>query len=390
VSELWFESAADLLAETDPGPTPFLVEGLIVENAIAVVVGPPKLGKTWLLLDLAIAVATGEKALGRFTVPQAGPVLIVLEESGRAALHRRLDKMVRGRALAPESLGEFFFAANRRVRLNDDAWRKRLLEVASARPWRLIAFDPFARVKGAEVEENSQREIGPVLDFLRELRDASSAAVAYVHHTPHDGTRQRGSSDLESHWESKLTLLDDDGVVLRAEHREAEAVGPLRVRATFDRATETLCLCVPVDERVERIEDYIREHPDASNSKIAKAVGGKYQAVLREVAEVRDRLSAGGSSRPGNQREPPLVDLPDGGGSPDPLSPRRGEGSGTTDAAGGSGDGNPPPLNGKPLLGDEGYLELMFAAYEKGLVTEDEWGQAESAHRFVVAVKSVP
>ena len=43
----WFESAADLLAEPDPGPTPFLVDDLIVEAAIAAIVGSPKNGKTW-------------------------------------------------------------------------------------------------------------------------------------------------------------------------------------------------------------------------------------------------------------------------------------------------------------------------------------------------------
>src|SRR3954452_22853160 len=94
----WFESAADLLAEPDPGATPFLVEELFVEGAIVACVGSPKNGKTWTLLDIAIAVASGEPALGRFAVPTPGPVLLILEESGRAALHRRLDMLVRGRA----------------------------------------------------------------------------------------------------------------------------------------------------------------------------------------------------------------------------------------------------------------------------------------------------
>jgi hypothetical protein len=339
----WFESAADLLREPDPGPTPFLVESLIVDEAIAAIVGPPKLGKTWLLLDLAIAVAAGEKALGRFAVPKPGPVLIVLEESGRAALHRRLDKLVRSRALPPESLSEFLFAANRRVRLNDDGWKERLLDAAAARPWRLIAFDPFARVKGAEVEENSQREIGPVLDFLRELRDASSATVAYVHHTPHDGTRQRGSSDLESHWESKLTLLEDNDVLtLRAEHRDAEAVGPLRLQIGFDRATDTLRVTVPVDARIDRIEEFLRANPTASNNAVWKEIGGKREDVMREIAEVRERLSSGGSLS-GNHREPLPLDVPSAGGSPEPLSPLRGEGSGTASPAGGSRNGVPGP-----------------------------------------------
>ena len=37
-----------------------------------------------------------------------------------------------------------------------------------------------------------------------------------------------------------------------------------------------------------------------------------------------------------------------------------------------------------PLIGDDGYLEHLFAAFERGVVTEREWKQGERAHRFVV------
>jgi replicative DNA helicase len=42
----WLESAAGLLTEADPGPTPFLIEDLIVEQAIAMMLGSWKVGKT--------------------------------------------------------------------------------------------------------------------------------------------------------------------------------------------------------------------------------------------------------------------------------------------------------------------------------------------------------
>jgi AAA domain len=284
---LWFESAAKLLTEPDPGPTPFLVDELIVDGSIAAVVGSPKNGKTWTLLDLAIAVATGELALSRFTVENSGPVLLVLEESGREALHRRLDKLVRGRALDPERLATFYFAANKRVRLDDDGWRTRLRDAASAHPWRLIAFDPPARIKGL-VDENVQREIGPVLDFLRELREISCATVVYVHHTPHDGTRQRGSSDLEAYWESKLTLAKKDGKrTLKAEHREAEDTGPYLLSFGFDSNTETLRFRAYKGELEQQVREYLDEHPSASANDVDDAIPGNRKRVLELVPEYR-------------------------------------------------------------------------------------------------------
>lgn len=41
--------------------------------------------------------------------------------------------------------------------------------------------------------------------------------------------------------------------------------------------------------------------------------------------------------------------------------------------------------NGRPLVGDEGFLEYMYAALEAGVITEDEWHRADKAHRLVVA-----
>jgi hypothetical protein len=62
-----------------------------------------------------------------------------------------------------------------------------------------------------------------VLDFLRHLREESGAAVPFVHHTGHQGTHARGSSDLESYWESWLAIRrDEDGTQVEVGHREAE------------------------------------------------------------------------------------------------------------------------------------------------------------------------
>jgi len=55
-------------------------------------------------------------------------------------------------------------------------------------------------------------------------------------------------------------------------------------------------------------------------------------------------------------------------------------------------DANPVPdpvpaanHNGRPRIGHDGYLERVFAAFEEGHITEDEWKRADRAHRFVVA-----
>jgi hypothetical protein len=289
----WLERVSDLLAEPDPGPTPFLVEDLVVEQAIAAVVGPYKASKTYVLLELAIAIATGGDALGTFSVPQSGPVVLVVEESGRTALHRRLARLQRGYALEPDDLSGIHFAANQRVRLNEEGWRERL--IAAGRDLRPRAFllDPLVRLKGATVDENIQREIGPVLDFLRDLREETGATVLYSHHTGHQGSHQRGSSDLEGYWESRLEISkNDDGTrSLRADHREAESGFEVRYRLAFDEPTQSLRLNIVTSELERLIEAYLRENPTASKNEVNENVDGRRTDVLRLYDVVKDRLT---------------------------------------------------------------------------------------------------
>ncbi len=235
----WLERASDLLREPDPGPQPWLIEKLLVDQALGAIVGRPKVGKTWLVLELATAIATGRDAIGRFTVPTPGPVIVVLEESGRKALRRRLDALARGNATMPDQLEQLHFATNRRVRLDDPGWQNEITAATTELRPRAVFLDPLARLKSAGRDENEQKAMAPILEYLRDLRDTTGAAPIFVHHTGHAGERLRGSSDLESFWESKIAVKAAN---LTAEHREAEATGEVEYRVSFDHATQSVRL----------------------------------------------------------------------------------------------------------------------------------------------------
>jgi hypothetical protein len=222
----WYMDAAALLAEPDPGPTPWLVDQLIVDRALVAVVGRWKTTKWYGVLDLCIAVATGRPAFGTFAVPEPGPVVFVNEESGKAALWRRLDALCRGRAIDPEELrGRLFVAPNAGVKLDDEEWQDRICGLYALRP-RLIVFDPLARMKAPTRDESAQKEMAGVVEFMRDLRERHETTVLFVHHTGHQGEHMRGSSDLESAWETRLRWKRDGQasvVTVESEHREAEA-----------------------------------------------------------------------------------------------------------------------------------------------------------------------
>jgi AAA domain/DnaB-like helicase N terminal domain len=290
----WFESAGALLDEDDPGPTPFLVAGLLVLGSIGALAGKWKIGKTWLLLELAVAIVTGRPAFGRFEVPDPGPVLLVVEESGRDALHRRLDALARGYGIEARQLDDLHFAANRRVRLDDRHWQERLIAAGRALEARAIFLDPLVRLKGSG-DENVQREMAPVLDYMRDLRDATGSAVVFSHHSGHDSHHLRGSSDLEAYWESKLALRrDENGVLeLTSEHREAESGHRLRYLLDGDEATRTMRLR-PLDESeapeseapsrrdlAHDVAAYLEAHPASPTEEVAAAVCRRREKVAK-------------------------------------------------------------------------------------------------------------
>lgn len=336
----WLVTAAELLAGDEPGPTPWLVEGLLVDEALGAIVGPPKVGKTWVVLELALAIATGRDVLDRFALPAPGPVVVVLEESGSAALHRRLDQLVRGADLSVEQrdgLARLYVAPNRRVRLDDRDWQRRLADAAVKLEARALFLDPLARLKSPGRDENAQKEMAVVLEYLRDLRDAAGGcAVTFVHHSGHETEHLRGSSDLESWWESKLTIGKSQR--LKAEHREAEPTPPVEFRLAFDHRSTSVRLVEVERSRADMrvaVTAYLAENPTASGNEVDKQVSGRRETILELVAELQGGSHAAGTT--GNH--PSGADSQ--GGSHEPPHPRRGWGSGTTPVASGSRDPEP-------------------------------------------------
>ena len=81
-----------LQTETFP-PLTYLLPGLLPEG-LCLLVSRPKLGKSWLALDIAIATAAGRFVLGMLKPQVTGEVLYLAFEDGKRRLQRRLTKLL--------------------------------------------------------------------------------------------------------------------------------------------------------------------------------------------------------------------------------------------------------------------------------------------------------
>lgn len=169
-------SAAQLCARTFP-PIRWAVPGLLPAG-VTLLAGAPKTGKSWLALDLAVAVASGGLALGQTPV-DPGQVLYLALEDNLRRLQSRLLKRLAG-APAPETL-EF---ATEWPRLDQGAV-DRLKEWLDQRPGaRLIIIDTLARIRPPTKSNKGLYEADYAIgQALLKLAADYGVAIVLVHHT---------------------------------------------------------------------------------------------------------------------------------------------------------------------------------------------------------------
>jgi hypothetical protein len=220
------------LDEPEANPR-WLVEQLWSRAAVGFIGGAPKLGKTWLGLDLALSVATATACLDRFEVREPGEVLLYLAEDHPTLVRQRLAGLCRHRGLEIEHVPVHVITAPS-LRLDLEQDRQRLTGTVESIQPRLLVLDPLVRLHRRD--ENHAGDVAELLAFLRELQRAHDLAVLVVHHMRKGGAGQagqalRGSGDFHAWTDSALYLRSQrDRLLLSAEHRAAPASESFELR----------------------------------------------------------------------------------------------------------------------------------------------------------------
>lgn len=202
-------SLAQLLEQQPPTPPPSLVEpGLLPAQGIWFVGGEPKVGKSLLVANFALALAAGSNRIG-FPIPAPRRVLICQFElplpqfvnrlllmrralGSAADQHLLVDTRATGHLLsAPQGLNHFVVAAR-------------------AAEAEVIVLDPLYSTH--DQDENDTRAMAALCQALLRLRDATHAALVVVHHIRKSITRDeigsafRGSSALHAVGDTYMLL----------------------------------------------------------------------------------------------------------------------------------------------------------------------------------------
>ncbi|GAA0445357.1 hypothetical protein Acor_83330 [Acrocarpospora corrugata] len=287
-------SAQELMSMTFPEPR-WAVPGLLAEG-VSLLAGPPKVGKSWLLLGLALSVAAGGKALETIDVA-AGPVLYLALEDTPRRLQSRMRKILAGEN-APAGLtlvtscptlpqgGEE--AIGRWLDNNPDA--------------RMVIIDVFAKIRGTSAPGLSAYDADyAAMGMVKRLADSHGIAVVLVHHV-----RKMGSEDFLNEVSGTNGLAGAADATLVLKRARGTADGILHVTGR-DIDENEYALSFNSDAGIWHLMDgppedhtlsearaavlrYVRAHPDSPPRTIAEAIG-----LTREhVKKTCQRMAADG------------------------------------------------------------------------------------------------
>ena len=169
------ETLTQLLDAEIPTPTQ-LFEGLMHEGML-LLGGKSKRGKSWLMFDLAIALAVHRAAFRHFPCPQGMPVLYLALEDGRARLQNRARLIQPNLATADQFHLRYTFPS-----LSEGGIELLAREIEQYH-YGLVVIDVLARVEkaGAKGEKN-YHEVYEMFAPLQELRKHHPFCLAMLTH----------------------------------------------------------------------------------------------------------------------------------------------------------------------------------------------------------------
>ena len=230
------EFTAAALEKMSFPPINWIVPGYIVEGC-TLLAGAPKLGKSWLALDIAVAVARGGMCMGAIECERGDVLYLALEDNPRR-LQSRMRKLTMSEFSWPEGLA--FATESPR---SDDGGLDKIRAWARACKWpRLVIVDVLAMFKATRTGQEGLYDLDyRSVKALQELASELGIAVVVVHHTRKSQDqvdpfeKVSGTLGLSGAADSTLVLSrDSDGVTLYGRGRD---IPEIETAVRFDRET---------------------------------------------------------------------------------------------------------------------------------------------------------
>jgi hypothetical protein len=297
-----------------PGPSyDHLVKGVLTRGEMSMTAGASGSGKTFLILEMAMAVARGLPFFGN-RVRQAG-VIYQAGEGARALRRKRLRAYRQHHQCAHEAVPFVLMESPIDLYSGEDQtevfieecreWSRRL-----DFPVELIVIDTFSKATPG-INENDSADVGRVLERCDRIRQATGAHVMLVHHMNADGAKPRGHTSMLANIETVIITRvvenqhDKDGRKIHEWTLRKQKEGEAGTGAKFVLPQ----IVLGQDEDGDNITSCIVAPPSgeagADLPETGTQIGGQTQTILRAIydaAAEHGELPPAGMKTPGRPK----------------------------------------------------------------------------------------
>jgi RecA-family ATPase len=230
-----------------------MVEGMIQSGANGSFISHPKSGKSYLVLDLALALASGQKWLD-FFIPRRVRVALVSREDSAGLTQVRKAKITQFRNLTNTDLDGWFYINAKglkpKVMLDYPDDVAMLVTDLKRYQTEFLILDVMRVLHGGD--ENDNNVMQKVVDSMNRIQGETGVSICLVHHESKNQTpgtrlteRVRGGSAIAGwfEWVIGITQMEDEAPWTRkfeCELKIAEPVDPFywRIIRGPDDSTE--------------------------------------------------------------------------------------------------------------------------------------------------------
>lgn len=187
------DAVEDINGENLPQRMPEIIQGVLREKEVMEISGGSKSAKTFLLIELFVAAASGGLWLGRACAPV--PTLYVNTEVNRAAFANRLERVREAMGVSLEDINGRGHVWNLRgYNSTIDDMVNGIRHLLKKHKFKLVIIDPIYKLMG-DLEENSAGDMGTFFSRLDAIAEMAGAGIVFVHH--HSKGGQAGKLAME-------------------------------------------------------------------------------------------------------------------------------------------------------------------------------------------------
>jgi len=206
-----------------------VIHGLLRAGETMNVIASPKTGKSWLTLDLALAVATGRPWLGAYPT-EAGDVLIIDNELHRETSAHRIPRVAEARGVPMRAVNERIFVDNLRGRLQDIFTLAPYFEALEPGRFKVIVLDAFYRFMPAGGDENDNGTMANIYNVIDRFADRLGCCFVLIHHSTKGSQSSKSVTDVGA-GAGAQSRATDTHLVLRPHEEDGVVVLDAAVRS---------------------------------------------------------------------------------------------------------------------------------------------------------------